>query len=97
MIKAKESQTLLVICAEGVSSNLTEEIYLKQLNICKKKAKAKYIKFDEIIVIKVRVDAILTPSKLINKLESRGIKAKFDYIAIWKDNDDQEIIQKQNG
>lgn len=91
-----ESYALLVICCEGKSKNLTEEIYHKQLNEYIKSNNPKFIKFNEIQIVKITVDEIFNIKKLSNKLDRIGKEEKFSFIAIWKDNDDNSIIQKQN-
>ncbi|WP_339045975.1 hypothetical protein [Spiroplasma endosymbiont of Colias croceus] len=89
-------QALLIICYEGKTKNLNEETYFKQLNEHIKIKKPSYIPFNEIKFIKREANQITDIKKTINFLIARGIKSKFSYICIWKDNDNQKNVQHEN-
>lgn len=96
-MKGIESTILLVICCEGVSSYLTEEEYFKQLHDFIKCNKPEFIHFNEIRLVKIKFNKIFKCESLINKLKEKGNdKPKFSFIAIWKDNDEQDNVQKEN-
>ncbi|MDQ7983215.1 MAG: hypothetical protein REH79_03325 [Spiroplasma sp.] len=62
-----------------------------------KQNKPKFIKFTEITFIKRDINQILTIDKLVKYLKRTGTKlSKYAFIAIWKDNDEQISIKKEN-